>query len=113
MTAFEDRKKGFEAKFAREAELEFRIMARRNRLAGFWVADRLNLNQAEKEAYAKQVIQADFEEAGDDDVVRKLSGDLTRCGVDISDIELRSMMEDKLREARAQIEREDRERKQP
>lgn len=106
MGAFEDRKKGFEAKFVRETELEFRVAARRNRLAGFWAAEKMGLSEAEAEAYAKQVIQADFEEAGDDDVIRKISGDLIRCGIEISDITLRQMLDEKQREAREQIERE-------
>lgn len=101
---FEDREKGFEAKFAHDADKEFRITARRNRLAGLWVAEKLGLTEAETEAYAKSVVQADFEEKGDDDVIRKLLGDLLKGGVGVSDIELREALSRMEAEARRQIE---------
>jgi hypothetical protein len=104
MTTFDEREKGFEARFAHDAEKEFRVTARRNRLIGLWAAERLGLTEAESEAYAKSVVQADFEEAGDEDVIRKLMGDLLKGGVEISDIELRDMLARKTAEARAQIE---------
>jgi hypothetical protein len=102
--SFEEREKGYEARFAHDAEKAFRITARRNRLAGLWAAARLGLNEAEAEAYARAVIQADFEEAGDEDVIRKLMGDLLRGGVEVSDIELREMLQRFEAEARVQIE---------
>jgi hypothetical protein len=82
MTTFDDRERAFEAKYARDEEMQFRILARRNRLLGEWAAALMGLNEAEAESYAKDVIRADFEEAGDEDVVRKLLGDLTSAGVD-------------------------------
>mgnify|MGYP005819851999 CR=1 FL=1 len=103
MSTFDDREAGFEAKFAHDAEMEFRILARRNRLAGLWAAERLGLTEAEADAYARAVVQADFEEAGDDDVVRKIIGDLLKAGIEVSDIEVRAMLSRKLDEARAQL----------
>lgn len=94
MTNFEDRERAFEAKFAHDEELQFRITARRNRLLGEWAADRMGLNAAEADAYAKAVVQADFEEAGDEDVIRKLVGDLTNAGVDIDEATIRAALEE-------------------
>ncbi len=106
MGTFDEREKGFEAKFAHDADLEFRVTARRNRLLGHWAAERLGLTDAESEAYAKSVVQADFEETGDEDVIRKLIGDLLKGGVETSDIEIRDMLAKKTAEARTQIERQ-------
>ena len=103
MTQFDDRKRAFEAKFARDQEVQFRITARRNRLVGEWAAERMGLTPEETDAYAKAVVQADFEEAGDEDVIRKLAGDLTAAKVDISDAEIRSVLNDKTAEARRQF----------
>ncbi len=100
MTSFEDRERAEEAKFARDEEMAFRIAARRNRLLGEWAAGLMNLTEAEAEAYAKSVVQADFEEAGDEDVIRKLLGDLTSAGVETSDAEVRSALDAKQVEAR-------------
>jgi hypothetical protein len=100
MTTFDDRERGEEAKFARDQELMFRIAARRNRLLGEWAAARMNLSAEETDAYAKSVVQANFEEAGDEDVIRKLLGDLTSAGVETSDAELRAALEAKQVEAR-------------
>ena len=104
MTTFDDREKGFEARFAHDADKEFRITARRNKLMGLWAAERLGLTEAESEAYAKSVVQADFEETGDEDVIRKLIGDLLKGGVETSDIEVRDMLAKKAADARAQSE---------
>ena len=104
MGTFDEREKGFEAKFAHDADLEFRVTARRNKLLGLWAAEKLGLTDAESEAYAKSVVQADFEETGDEDVVRKLIGDLLKGGVETSDIEVREMLARKAAEARTQIE---------
>ena len=103
MTTFDDREKAFENKFAHEAELEFRITARRNKLLGLWAADKLGLTDAEAESYAKAVVQADFEETGDEDVIRKLIGDLLKGGVETSDIEIREMLSKFKAQARSQI----------
>ncbi|MFA7441465.1 MAG: DUF1476 domain-containing protein [Sphingomonadaceae bacterium] len=104
MTSFDEREQAFEAKYARDAELQFRVTARRNRLLGLWAADRLKLTEAEAEAYARSVVQADFEEAGDDDVVRKVIGDLLKAGIETSEIEIREILAKKFGEARQQIE---------
>ncbi|MEJ5978773.1 DUF1476 domain-containing protein [Novosphingobium sp. PS1R-30] len=100
MTTFEDRERGEEAKFAHDEEMQFRIQARRNRLLGQWAAERMGLSAAETEGYAKGVVQADFEEAGDEDVIRKLLGDLVSAGVDASEGEVRTALADKAVEAR-------------
>ena len=103
MTTFNDRERGEEAKFAHDEEMMFRIAARRNRLLGEWAAEQMGLSQAEAEAYAKSVVQADFEEAGDEDVIRKLLGDLTSAGVDITEADVRSALEARQVEARRAI----------
>ena len=100
MTTFQDRERAEEAKFAHDEEMQFRIQARRNRLLGQWAAERMGLSPAETEAYAKGVVQADFEEAGDEDVIRKLLGDLISAGVDADEAEVRAALEVKLVEAR-------------
>ncbi|SOB87348.1 hypothetical protein SAMN06297144_2478 [Sphingomonas guangdongensis] len=103
MTSFEDRERAFETKFALDEELAFRITARRNRLVGQWAAARMGLTPEETDAYAKAVVQADFEEAGDDDVVRKLVGDLTAADVATDEATVRRALEDALVEARRQL----------
>jgi len=103
MTTFDDRERAEEAKFAHDEEMQFRIQARRNRLLGAWAAERMGLTAAEAEAYAKSVVQADFEEAGDEDVIRKLLGDLVSAGVDVSEADVRAALEAKLVEARRQM----------
>lgn len=103
MTDFKDRERAEEAHFAREEEMHFRIHARRNRLLGAWAAELMGLSPVEAEAYAKAVVQADFEEAGDEDVVRKLIGDLTSAGVETTEAEVRSALEAQQVEARRQL----------
>lgn len=103
MNSFDDRERAFENQFAREQELQFRIAARRNRLIGEWAAARMGLTPEETDGYIKSVLQADFEEAGDEDVIRKLAGDLTAVGVEIGDAEIRSVLNDKAVEARRQF----------
>jgi hypothetical protein len=100
MTTFNDRERAEEAKYARDEETHFRIVARRNRLLGEWAAARMSLSAAETEAYAKSVVQADFEEAGDEDVIRKVLGDLIGAGCEASDAEVRAALDAKLVEAR-------------
>lgn len=94
MTTFDDRERAYEAKFAHDEEMQFRIIARRNRLLGEWAAGKMGLNAAETDAYAKAVVQADFEEAGDEDVIRKIVGDLTSAGVEIDEPTVRSALEE-------------------
>lgn len=103
MTQFDDRERAFETKFARDEEMQFRIIARRNRLLGEWAARLMNLSDVETESYAKDVVRADFEEAGDEDVIRKVLGDLTAAGVDADDARIREALGHKLVEARRQI----------
>jgi hypothetical protein len=103
MTTFDDREKGFEAKFAHDEEMHFRILARRNRLLGGWAAKLMGLSDAEADAYAKDVIRAEFEEAGDEDVVRKLLGDLTSAGVECDENRIREALAHKMVEARRQL----------
>ncbi|MDE2619057.1 MAG: DUF1476 domain-containing protein [Sphingomonadales bacterium] len=100
MTTFQDRERAEEAKFAHDEEMLFRIHARRNRLLGQWAAERMGLSAVEAEAYAKSVVQADFEEAGDEDVIRKLLGDLVAAGVEASEGEVRAALDTKQVEAR-------------
>ncbi len=106
MTGFDDREKAFENKFARDQELAFRVTARRNRLLGEWAAALMGLTREETDAYAKAVVQADFEESGDDDVIRKVLGDLVSAGVDMDDARVRQALSDKSAEARRQFMQE-------
>lgn len=100
MTDFKDRERAEEAKFAHDEEMLFRIHARRNRLLGQWAAEKMGLSAVESEAYAKEVVQADFEGAGDEDVIRKLLGDLVSAGVEVSEADVRAALEAKAIEAR-------------
>ena len=103
MTTFDDRERAFESQYARDQEVQFKILARRNRLLGQWAANLMGLTEVEAEAYAKDVVRADFEEAGDEDVVRKLLGDLTSAGVEIDESRIREALEHKSVEARRQM----------
>ncbi|HQS12676.1 DUF1476 domain-containing protein [Sphingorhabdus sp.] len=103
MTTFDNREKAFENKFAHDADLLFKITARRNKLVGQWAAEKMGLTPEETTAYATSVVQADFEEAGDEDVIRKLLGDLTSAGIDVDDAMIRAALEDKMVEARRQF----------
>ncbi len=103
MTNFEDRERAFEGQFARDEEMQFRITARRNKLVGHWAAEKMGLTAEETDAYGKSVVQADFEEAGDEDVIRKLLGDLLAAGVDIDAAAIRSALDAKTIEARRQL----------
>ena len=103
MTTFDERERAFETKFARDQEMQFKITARRNRLLGIWAAERMGLSEAEAESYARDVVRADFEEAGDEDVIRKLVGDLTVAGVDVDEAEIRARIEEKTIAARRQL----------
>lgn len=103
MTTFDERERAFENKFAHDQEIIFKITARRNRLLGQWAAQKMQLTPEETEAYAKAVVQADFEEAGDEDVIRKIMGDLTSAGVEIDDSAVRAALDDMTIEARRQF----------
>lgn len=103
MTTFDDREKAHEAKFVRDEEMAFRVTARRNRLLGQWAAARMGLTPEETDSYAKSVVQADFEEVGDEDVIRKLLGDLTAAQIETTDEEIRKALSDLTVEARRQL----------
>lgn len=103
MSEFDERKAGQEKKFELDQALEFKAGARRNKLIGLWVAGLMGLGDEEAQAYAKSVAIADFEEAGDEDVLRKLRADIAAKGLSVSEHELRSRMAGLLDEARAQI----------
>jgi hypothetical protein len=103
MTTFDDRERAFETKFARDEDMAFRVTARRNRLVGTWAAGLMGLTPEETDAYAKAVVQADFEEAGDEDVIRKLLGDLVSAQVDIDEAQVRKALSDATVEARRQL----------
>jgi hypothetical protein len=106
MTTFEDREKGYERKFAHDQELKFRATARRNKMLGLWAAEQLGLSGEEAQAYAKQVIKADLEIPGDDDVFRKIRRDFDAKGVQKSDHQIRSKIVDLMGVAISQIEAE-------
>ena len=103
MTTFDDRERAFEAKFAHDEDMRFRLLARRNRLLGMWAAKLMNLSPAEAESYAVDVVRADFEEAGDEDVIRKVLGDLTGAQVEMDEAEIREQLEFKTAEAKRQL----------
>ena len=103
MASMDDRKDAFEKKFAHDEELKFKATARRNKLLGLWAAEKLGKTGEDAEAYAKAVVVADFEEAGDDDVFRKIRADFDAAGVDQSDHQIRRTMDELLDEAIAQV----------
>ncbi|MEP7350627.1 MAG: DUF1476 domain-containing protein [Sphingorhabdus sp.] len=103
MTTFDNRENAFENMFAHDEAMMFKVTARRNKLVGHWAAEKMGLTPEETAAYATSVVQADFEEAGDEDVVRKLLGDLTSAGVEVDDAMIRAALDDKMIEARRQF----------
>ena len=103
MSSMKDRQDGFEKKFAIDEELKFKATARRNKLLGLWVAEKLGKSGDAADAYAKEVVKADFEEAGDEDVFRKVRADLDASGVQVSDHQIRRSMEELLATAVDQI----------
>ena len=103
MTIFDDRERASEANFAREEEMAFRITARRNRLLGAWAAQEMALTSEETDAYATALVHADMEGGGDDDVVRKLVGDLTAAGLDHDEATVRRALAQQMIEARRQL----------
>ena len=100
MSTFDDRETAFEAKFAHDAEMQFKAMARRNKLLGLWAADLLGKTGEDAQDYARDVVKSDFEEAGDEDVFRKVSGDL---GAKTDDATLRAKMNALMIEAQVQL----------
>ncbi|MEA2992336.1 MAG: hypothetical protein QOD40_1256 [Alphaproteobacteria bacterium] len=103
MTTFDKREEGFEKQFAHDEELRFKATARRNKLLGLWAAEKMGITGADADAYAKEVVVADFEEAGDDDVFRKIRKDFDAKGVAQSDQQIRQMMNELLAQAVTQI----------
>ena len=101
MNNFNDREKAFEKKFANDQEAEFKISAKRNKLLGAWVADILSLNEEQKKNYVVEIIKADFQEAGDEDVFRKIKKDLE--GKNIQDTEIRQKMSEFLEAAKKEV----------
>lgn len=104
MTTFDRRGEAFEKRFAVDAELRFKANARRNRLLGLWAAEKLGRSVDDAADYAKALIKADIEEAGDEDVFRKLRADFDAAGVEVSDAQIRSEMATLLAEAVRQVE---------
>ncbi|MCB0058702.1 MAG: DUF1476 domain-containing protein [Caldilineaceae bacterium] len=104
MTTFEDREKGFEKKFAHDAELKFKAESRRNKMLAEWAGAKLGLSGAELEDYIKAVRRADLEEKGDDDVLRKVKGDLDAKGLGVAEAEIRQVMGELLAKAVSEIE---------
>jgi hypothetical protein len=100
VTTFDDRENAFENKFAHDAELQFRVEARRNKLVGLWAAGLLGKSGDDAAAYAKEVVASDFEEAGHEDVVRKLTGDL---GALATDAQIRAKLAEMMIEAKRQV----------
>lgn len=107
MSTFDSREKGYESKFAHDEELRFKAEARRNKLLGLWAAEKMGIMGNAAEAYAKEVIKADFEEPGDEDVFRKIRGDFDAKQIDQSDHQIRRTMDELMQEAIRQIESKD------
>ncbi len=103
MSGFDDREKGFEAKYRMDEEMIFKAQARRNKLIGLWAAARMGLTGTDADDYAKTVVLADMEEPGDDDVLRKLTKDLGAKGITVTDTELRNQLDICKAEAIAQL----------
>ena len=103
MSNMKDREEGFERKFAFDEELRFKAAARRNKALGLWAAEKLGKFGAEAEAYAKEVVVSDIEEAGDHDVFRKIRKDFDAAGVDQSDHQIRRTMDELMAQAIEQI----------
>ena len=106
MSTFDKRQEGFEKKFAHDEELRFKATARRNKLLGMWAAEKLGKSGADAEAYAMEVVKSDFEEAGDEDVFRKVRGDFDANNVDQSDHQIRRSMDELMGTALEQIQNE-------
>jgi len=103
MTTFDDREKAEEARYKHDQDFQFKVMARRNKLLGLWAAEQMGMATAEAEAYAKDVVISDFDEPGDDDVLRKVLGDLTKNGVTCDQHSLRHEMDRLLAVATEQV----------
>ena len=103
MNGFDNREKGFEAKYSVDQELEFKVIARRNRLLGAWAAEQMGLSGEAVDSYAKEVVAADFERPGDSDVVEKVLKDFADKGIDLDEAGLRKKMNELSAVAREQL----------
>src|SRR5690349_3537759 len=103
MTSWDERAKGAETQYKRDQELAFKVTARRNKLLGLWVAERLGKAGADAEAYAKTVVEADFQKPGDDDVIEKVLADLAQAGKPSNAGEIKARLEHYTAEARKQV----------
>ena len=103
MTTFDEREQGYEAKFAHDQDVEFKAHARRNRLLGLWAGELMGLQKQHLEDYAKAVVKSDFEQPGDDDVLRKVFEDLKGSGVSVTERDVRLRMDELMAMAREQI----------
>ncbi|MGE0666610.1 MAG: DUF1476 domain-containing protein [Sphingomonadales bacterium] len=103
MTQFDNREKAFESKYAHDQELQFKVMARRNKLLGLWAAGEMGITGDAATQYAIEVVKADFEEAGDEDVYRKVKADLDAKQVAVTEHRVRKEMEDLMAVAKQQI----------
>lgn len=103
MSTFDDRERAQEAKYALDQETQFKVAARRNKLLGLWAADLMGMSGDDAEAYAKTVVLSDLEEAGEEDVFRKVRGDFDTAGVDRTDARIREQMAELMPIAREQI----------
>jgi hypothetical protein len=101
--AFKDRERGYESKWAHDEEMRFKVMARRNKLLGLWAAGEMGLNEARAKEYAMEVVQADFQEAGDEDVFRKVRADFDAAKLALADRALRAKMDELLALAGEQV----------
>ncbi len=104
MSTFDDREKGFEGKFAHDAEIEFKATARRNRLLGLWAGGLMGLEGQHLEDYATAVVRSEFTERGDEDVLRKVAKDLSGSGLKTTEDQVRGKMDEFLAVARGQIQ---------
>ena len=106
MSTFDDREKGFEGKFAHDQELEFKAIARRNRMVGLWAAEKMGLEGEHREDYARAIIRSDFEHSDSEDVVRKLVQDLSASGTEVRESEIRQKMDEFLAQSREALKSE-------
>ncbi len=105
MTTFDKREEGFEKKFAHDEELQFKANARRNKLLGLWAAEKLGLAGPQAEAYAKEVVMSDFEEAGDHDIFKKIRKDFDAKKIAAADLDIRRAMDELMTQAIARIKK--------
>ena len=103
MSGFDDREHAFEKKYAQDQELQFKVQARRNKLLGLWAAQKLGLAAAEVDAYVKSVVISDFDEPGDDDVLRKVMSDFEQAKVPMDHTQVRYEMDRLMAEAKRQL----------